>query len=114
SGVLGLDDVTNASEHLRRRRLEAEKPLKEVRKRLKDQLLVDLARSDDPRATAATAALAGRQWDLDGAAALAAGGAAASEAVPDGLAALSRLTVPPADQIEAAATRIEAAARSVA
>lgn len=112
SGVLGLDEVSEASEHIRRRRLEAEKPLKDARKRLKDQLLPDLEGSDDPRAASAGVALGGRQWDLEAAAVLASGGATPADGA-DVLAAISRLAVPDADDVEKCAARLETTAREL-
>ncbi len=108
SSVLGLDDLAAAADLIRRTRLDAEKPLKEARKKLKDDFLPALAESEDERAAAATAAISGRSWDLEGASVIAAG----LEQGTDSLASLdllSRLTVPDHDIVVGAATRLETA-----
>lgn len=108
SAVLGLDELAAATDLIRRRRLELEKPLKESKKRLKDDLAPTLAAADDARAATAGAALEGRSWDLDAAEAVASGASPAPEGA-EALDALSRLTTPDADTTEAAAARLDAA-----
>src|SRR5690606_18136541 len=108
TGVLGLDELSDAAEMLRKGRLEAEKPLKAVRKELTDDVLPTLAASEDERAAAVGEALSGRSWDLDTAGAVAAGTGSAFEGT-DALGAIARLALPAPDEVEAMASALEEA-----
>lgn len=112
SGVLGLDELVDGTDLLRRRRLELEKPLKTVKKQIKDELLPALAESDDERAGIIAEALSGRKWDLETAAATAAGARPANGS--SSLDGVLRLRLPEVNQIGAIAAELEAAAARLA
>lgn len=112
SSVLGLDDLAAASDLIRKTRLDAEKPLKEARKRAKDDLLPALEESDDERAAVAREAIGGRTWDLEAATSIGSGLEAPSGAGQP-LEALSRLTVPDEETVAKATGRVEAALAAV-
>lgn len=61
--VLGLEHLSETRERLRRARLDAERPAKDLTK-ARRQLQEELATSPDPRATEAAGILAGRSPDL--------------------------------------------------
>ena len=65
SAVLGLEQLTDATERLRQARLANERIEKDAKKRLKDQVLPQLEASEDARAVTCVEALSGRNWDLD-------------------------------------------------
>lgn len=62
--ILGLGELNDAAERLRQARLARERAMKEVKEDLKS-LLPQLEASEDSRAQACHAALAGRQWRLE-------------------------------------------------
>ena len=115
SKILGLGDLDYVGQLLRDARLEREKVLNTPKKSL-PALLNALEETDDPRAKAAHAALAGRRWNLDAAR------KTIAAALPDGtgsdglaiLRALASLETPSreeagqlAGKLRGAATRVE-------
>src|SRR5262249_42884199 len=62
--ILGLGEIEDAQQLLRKARLQRQAIVDEVKQRLAG-LLGQLDGLDDPRAQAARAALGGRKWDLD-------------------------------------------------
>src|SRR5690606_7594716 len=113
SGVLGLDELVAATELMRRRRLELEKPLKSVKKSISEELLPDLETSDDQRAAAVAEAFRGRPWDLDTAEAIAGGGGPISEDV-ELLDRILHLQLPSADDVDQVANELSEAATRLA
>ncbi len=112
AGVLGVDDLVGAAEHLRRRRLDLQAALKETRKSLKDEIRPALEEFEDPRAVQATEALSGNKWDLDDVEKVASG----AEAVPEKVAGLERvaqLKIPDSSFIEGLAVALEECAVSL-
>src|SRR5690606_18686055 len=82
--------------------------LKAVRKQIKDELLPALAESDDDRAASIADALSGRQWDLESAAAIAAGTGRADGGT-DLLDAVLRIRFPEPAEVEGVASELESA-----
>lgn len=105
SSILGLDDLAEAADLLKRTRTELEKPLKDAKRRLQDDLLPALTASDDPRAEAARGAVDRRTWDLDAAAATVISREEPTEATGP-IEALARLEVPDAAAVETAVSEL--------
>ena len=108
AGVLGVDDLVGAGDLLRRRRLDLQASLKEAKKSLKDEIRPVLDELEDPRATRAVEALAGRSWQLDDLEQVASG----VEAVPERVAVLKRvaqMSLPDSATIKRLADQIETA-----
>jgi energy-coupling factor transporter ATP-binding protein EcfA2 len=98
AAVLGLDDLTTASERLNAARKEREDALTKVKRQL-EPLSARLRQLDDDRARACLTALTGRSWDLDAAKSAVVGTAAPTGGQLEMLRRLAQLGTPPADQV---------------
>ena len=113
TGVLGVERLVNAAELLRRRRLELEKPLKEAKKELKDNLLPSLQSVEDERAGKAIDAVTARTWDLDAVGQVAAGAGSPDPQVR-ALRTIAEAEGPELDAVSELASRLESAISVVA
>jgi recombinational DNA repair ATPase RecF len=109
ASVLGLDELTEAAARLNSARKQLDDTLAAVKQRL-EPLKERLAALDDDRARACLSALKGRTWDIEAAAAAAAGGEAPEGGQLAPLRQLAQLS-PPADE---EVIRTAAAARGAA
>jgi ABC-type lipoprotein export system ATPase subunit/energy-coupling factor transporter ATP-binding protein EcfA2 len=110
STVLGLTTITTAQERLDGIVKDAGAPRREAKRQLAD-VLGELGQSDDPRAIETYQELGGRHPDLDLLERLATGVSAPPSGELATLRALAVLTVPPVDEVRAAAAeRAEALA----
>lgn len=109
SGVLGLDEFSDAAKSLADARLERTRLDTAVKGQLKTSLLPAFEASDDERATAAAEALGGREWDLDRAAAVATSAVGTSGE----LEALTSLPVPETVELEEVVGRLDTALASL-
>lgn len=111
--LLGLEVLADAEKWLATQ-LKSTKEARELADGERKRLLVLLADSTDERAQRATTLLRKRHPDLDEVLALATGSDNAQVQVIAALRNLTRLDAPPLDDVEAAATRLRAAAGAVA
>lgn len=102
--LLGLDELAAAAEHIRLRKLELERAVKDSRQSRTD-LLAELADVDDARARHVADLLRVPDPDLDAVAAAVAGSVLGPDG-PDGLRAILRLTLPDPAQVAAAVDRL--------
>ncbi|MGS2806218.1 AAA family ATPase [Nocardia sp. MW-W600-9] len=109
--LLGLDELAAAAEHIRLRKLELERAVKDSRQSRTD-LLAELADVDDDRARHVADLLRVPEPDLDAVAAAVAGSVLGPEG-PDGLRAILRLSLPDATQVAAAVDRLAEAAATL-
>ncbi|MFD3591926.1 AAA family ATPase [Nocardia sp. NPDC058640] len=110
--LLGLDELSDAAEQIRLRKLELERAVRDSRQSRAD-LLVELDEADDDRARSVAELLRAPEPDLDAVA------KAVDDSVlgidgPEGLRAILRLTLPDTAQVTTAADRLAAACREVA
>ena len=110
SGVLGVDELANAADLLRKRRLELQSALKEAKSELK-AVLTMLADSDDPRAPTAATALSGRIWDLNAVEGLTV--SAAPDDTSEALRRWAQLTIPGSNAVESLAAELREAGDAV-
>ncbi|MFE6919410.1 AAA family ATPase [Nocardia sp. NPDC057663] len=106
--LLGLDELAAAAEHIRLRKLELERAVRDSRQSRTD-LLAELADVDDDRARRVADLLRVPEPDLDAVAAAVAGSVLGVDG-PDGLRAILRLTLPDAAQVAATVDRLADAA----
>ena len=109
ASVLGLDELTAASDRLNAARKQREDAFTGIKKRL-EALRGRLGELDDERARACLAALTGRNWDIETAKA-----AATGAETPDGgqlevLRRLTHLSVPPGQEVTSAMVALRTAA----
>lgn len=109
AAVLGLDDLTAASEWLNAARKEREDALTQAKRQL-EPLRARLEQLDDDRARACLAALAGQSWNLDAAKSAFVGTAATAGGQLEMLRRLAQLGTPPAEQVGGAASALRQAA----
>ncbi|MGW5573187.1 AAA family ATPase [Nocardia thailandica] len=105
--LLGLDDLSEAQERLRTRRLELERAVKEARQ-TREALVPRLAEVDDPRTRRLAALLREPEPDLSAIAAEL-DGAGGRGPGPAALRAVTEVTLPDAAVLDAALARLEAA-----
>lgn len=110
AAILGLDDVTEATQRLATHRLTLDKRRKATNNEAK-ALAADLAGLDDPRARKAAELLPKRSPDLEALAAIGTGSASATDDAPrrDALRRLATLHVPSAGDFTGAAASIREA-----
>ncbi|MFD4428817.1 AAA family ATPase [Nocardia sp. NPDC058497] len=106
--LLGLDELAAAAEHIRLRKLELERAVRDSRQSRTD-LLAELADVDDARARRVADLLRAPEPDLDAVAAAVAGSVLGVDG-PDGLRAILRLTLPDAAEVAATVDRLADAA----
>ncbi|MFD6388910.1 AAA family ATPase [Nocardia sp. NPDC060259] len=106
--LLGLDELAAAAEHIRLRKLELERAVRDSRQSRTD-LLAELADVDDDRARRVADLLRAPEPDLDAVAAAVAGSVLGVDG-PDGLRAILRLTLPDTAQVAATVDRLADAA----
>lgn len=106
--LLGLDELAAAAEHIRLRKLELERAVRDSRQSRTD-LLAELAEVDDDRARGVADLLRAPEPDLDAVAAAVAGSVLGVYG-PDGLRAILRLALPDAAQVAATVDRLADAA----
>lgn len=106
--LLGLDELAAAAEHIRLRKLELERAVRDSRQSRTD-LLAELAEVDDDRARGVADLLRAPEPDLDAVAAAVAGSVLGVDG-PDGLRAILRLALPDAAQVAATVDRLADAA----
>ncbi|MGW6727636.1 AAA family ATPase [Nocardia sp. NPDC055029] len=106
--LLGLDELAAAAEHIRLRKLELERAVRDSRQSRTD-LLAELADVDDDRARRVADLLRAPEPDLDAVATAVAGSVLGVDG-PDGLRAILRLTLPDAAQVAATVDRLADAA----
>ncbi|MEV6214241.1 AAA family ATPase [Nocardia sp. NPDC051833] len=109
--LLGLDELAAAAEHIRLRKLELERAVKDSRQSRTD-LLAELADVDDARARHVADLLRVPDPDLDAVAAAVAGSVLGPDG-SDGLRAILRLTLPDPAQVAAAVDRLADAATAL-
>ncbi|MEU5405909.1 AAA family ATPase [Nocardia asteroides] len=110
--LLGLDELAAAAEHIRLRKLELERAVKDSRQSRTD-LLAELAAADDDRARRVADLLRAPEPDLDAVAAAVADSALGADG-PDGLRAILRLSLPDPAQVAAAVDRLAEASTALA
>ena len=111
SSILGLEDLAVAQKSLREARLEREHQSKAT-KAARDDLLKELDSLPDERAPSATAAIAGKSWDLDALTSLLEGAAESGEPESE-LGILRRLAgmeLPEAEAVDAVVSQLKSAA----
>lgn len=109
AAVLGLDDLTTASERLNAARKEREDALTQAKRKL-EPLRARLEQLNDDRARASLTALTGRSWDLVTAKSAVIGTAAGAGGQFEMLRRLAQLGTPPADQVGRAVAALRQAA----
>ena len=109
ASVLGLEELTSASNRLNTARKQREDALTGIKERL-EQLRVRLGEVDDERASACLAALAGRNWDIQAARSMATGVHVADSGQLETLRRLTNLTVPAAAVVSSAVADLRGAA----
>ena len=109
AAVLGLDDLTTASDRLNAARKEREDALTQVKRKL-EALRARLEQLDDDRARACLTALGGRSWDLEAAKSQVIGMAAPAGGQLETLRRLAQLGTPPADEVGRAVNSLRQAA----
>lgn len=110
--LLGLEEIDDAVERLRRARRDADKIAKLAKNQL-GPLLADLSESGDPRATGATTLLRARNPDVDAVELVAVDAGAAPEGPLSVLAQLAGLAAPSVEVVTRAATALRSAAEEV-
>ncbi|MEV6059014.1 AAA family ATPase [Nocardia asteroides] len=110
--LLGLDELAAAAEHIRLRKLELERAVKDSRQSRSD-LLAELADADDGRARRVADLLRAPEPDLDAVAAAVADSALGADG-PEGLRAILRLSLPDPARVAAAVDRLADASTALA
>jgi recombinational DNA repair ATPase RecF len=109
ASVLGLEELTSASNRLNAARKQREDALTGIKERL-EQLRARLGEVDDERASACLAALAGRNWDIQAAMSTVTGVRVADNGQLEVLRRLTNLTVPAAADVSSAVASLRSAA----
>lgn len=111
SAFLGLDDLLAAQDHLRKARLDHEKPAKDAKAQSK-AVVARLHEADDARAAEAAGLMSARKLDVEALRSLADAGAG-SDGELERLRAVANLTTPDAEGLAAAADGLDAALTTV-
>ncbi len=109
--LLGLDELAAAAEHIRLRKLELERAVKDSRQSRTD-LLAELADADDDRARHVADLLRVPEPDLDAVAAAVAGSVLGPDG-PEGLRVILRLSLPDPAQVAAVVDRLAEASAAL-
>ncbi|MEX0666866.1 MAG: AAA family ATPase, partial [Acidimicrobiia bacterium] len=113
AAVLGLDELTAASDRLKKAATERSKTERDAKKEAKDVLVPRLAESDDARAVALAEMLGKRTVNLESIGKLVTDPGAAATGDITTLNAIANLAVPDAEEIREAAGRLREAHRDV-
>lgn len=113
SSILGLGDLTDGVNRLKKAAADEERRLREVRSQARG-LRGNLAQVDDPRAKAVSKALQGLKWDLDDIEAISGHTGGGIDPELGRMTALSTLQAPQVTKLMAATTRLREALEAAA